>query len=213
MKSGIYTIVNLKNEKKYIGSTSNFESRWYGHIRHLRKGSHPNFHLQRAWNKYGEENFKFEIVLTCEKNELLDFEQMLIDEECPEYNIAKIAGSPMKDRKQSKEAIFKISQSLKGNKRTLNFKPTSETLLKMSNSAKGNTRRLGTVHTEETLRRMSEVKLNKKFTQEHKDKLSEAHKGKVFSEEHCAKISATKKLNNLNKNITKEVLTVWGCAL
>ena len=68
--TGIYMIRNLKNGKVYIGQSVDIRSRWYKHKNDLRKKSHRNIKLQNAWNKYGEENFSFEVVLTCSKEEL-----------------------------------------------------------------------------------------------------------------------------------------------
>lgn len=53
-KSGIYRIVNLANDKFYIGSAVNLERRWYMHRNRLNAGKHRNAHLQAAWSKYGE---------------------------------------------------------------------------------------------------------------------------------------------------------------
>ncbi len=47
----------------YVGSTINpFWNRWICHRKRLRKGIHHSSHLQSAWNKYGENNFVFEII-------------------------------------------------------------------------------------------------------------------------------------------------------
>jgi group I intron endonuclease len=94
-KSGIYKIVNILDGKIYIGSSSNFCKRWNGHITCLRKNKHHSPHLQNAWNKYGEENFKFEIVEVVEDfNKLFEREQYYIDlYKCfghDGYNAAKI---------------------------------------------------------------------------------------------------------------------------
>lgn len=59
MKICIYEILNLINQKEYIGQTTNFSRRKQTHINNLRKNKHINKKLQNAWNKYGEENFKF----------------------------------------------------------------------------------------------------------------------------------------------------------
>lgn len=62
-KQGVYAIRNLINGKLYIGSTVNsFNARWQCHRKRLRKGCHHSQHLQAAWNKYGENNFSFEII-------------------------------------------------------------------------------------------------------------------------------------------------------
>ena len=60
---GIYRITNLINGKSYIGKTGmNFGDRWDSHRSLLNSGKHDNPHLQRAWSKYGQQNFEFEIV-------------------------------------------------------------------------------------------------------------------------------------------------------
>lgn len=47
----------------YVGQTTqNSTRRFAAHRYNLRRGNHYNSHLQRAWNKYGEENFVFDII-------------------------------------------------------------------------------------------------------------------------------------------------------
>lgn len=63
MKTGVYTITNLVNGKIYVGSTKqSFKERWACHLCLLKGNKHINTHLQSSWNKYGESNFKFEIL-------------------------------------------------------------------------------------------------------------------------------------------------------
>jgi group I intron endonuclease len=62
MKNVIYKIRNVVNDKFYVGSTNNTKVRFKNHRRLLRKGKHHCKHLQAAWNKYGEDCFKFEVV-------------------------------------------------------------------------------------------------------------------------------------------------------
>ena len=57
--SGIYTIICKTTGKYYIGSAVWIRKRWRNHREDLRKGKHHNLYLQRAWNKYGEDNFDF----------------------------------------------------------------------------------------------------------------------------------------------------------
>ena len=37
-------------------------ARWRSHRSHLRRGTHPNAHLQAAWDKYGEGAFRFYVL-------------------------------------------------------------------------------------------------------------------------------------------------------
>lgn len=60
--SGIYCIENLSNSKKYIGQSVNISDRWKKHISELNRGSHHNDYLQKAWNKYGKNEFKFYVL-------------------------------------------------------------------------------------------------------------------------------------------------------
>ena len=70
MSIGIYKIQNLVNGKIYIGQSVNIEKRWSTHRSALENNYHYNIHLQSAWKKYGEENFKFSIVEKCNIDQL-----------------------------------------------------------------------------------------------------------------------------------------------
>ena len=60
MKFNYYQIINLTNNKTYIGITEKTcEERWKKHIQLLNKNKHPNWLLQSDWNKFGESSFKF----------------------------------------------------------------------------------------------------------------------------------------------------------
>ena len=77
---GIYGIQNKINGKIYIGKTGmNFGDRWDSHRALLRAGKHFNQYLQRAWTKYGEENFEFIVIEDCVVEELDDKERYYIE--------------------------------------------------------------------------------------------------------------------------------------
>lgn len=61
----IYEIVNLKNNKRYIGSTNNPYQRWKQHIRasYTKDNISYNYPLQCAIRKYGVNNFVFSVIL------------------------------------------------------------------------------------------------------------------------------------------------------
>jgi len=95
MRSGIYRIRNIVNDKCYIGSAAYFASRKGVHFHNLRHNKHCNNHLQRAFNKYGEDSFVFEILCVCLPEDLISLEQHYIDTYIPEYNICRIAGNTL----------------------------------------------------------------------------------------------------------------------
>ena len=107
--SGIYKITNLFNGSFYIGSSSDIERRFAQHFNDLRKNKHHSILLQRSVNKYGLENFIFEIIDYCNEDELLTLEQFYIDTLQPDYNILKTAGSCL-GVKRSDETKKKISE-------------------------------------------------------------------------------------------------------
>lgn len=77
--SGIYKISNKTNNKVYVGSSSFIQARLRQHKSHLLKNIHCNKHLQSSFNKYGLENFSFELIEECEIDNLINREQYWID--------------------------------------------------------------------------------------------------------------------------------------
>lgn len=61
--SGIYAIENLKEKKIYIGESYAIENRWISHKYCLKTGIKVNRKLKKDWDKLGEENFKFDILI------------------------------------------------------------------------------------------------------------------------------------------------------
>lgn len=76
---GIYRITNTVNGKSYVGQSGNIKTRFEQHRSELRHNKHDNDYLQNAWNKYGEENFIFEIIKLCSRDELDELEIYYID--------------------------------------------------------------------------------------------------------------------------------------
>lgn len=70
----IYRIRNKKTGKCYHGQTVQEVQRYWktAHINLLRKNEHFNSYLQRAWNKYGESAFIFEVVKEANSIEKLN---------------------------------------------------------------------------------------------------------------------------------------------
>ena len=63
---GVYKITCKSTGRYYIGATTDsFRKRWCKHLGALRWGKHHNIRLQRAFDKYTEEDFVFSIVEDC----------------------------------------------------------------------------------------------------------------------------------------------------
>lgn len=77
---GIYCIENIIDNRKYIGLSRDIYRRWGEHKSELRRGTHANVYLQNAWNKYGEDNFEFNIVELCDPFVICDRERYYIAE-------------------------------------------------------------------------------------------------------------------------------------
>jgi group I intron endonuclease len=127
-KSGIYCIENLINHKKYIGQSNNIEYRWKQHKYELNRGCHDNDYLQKAWNKYGCDNFNFYIIELCDIEMLNELEVYYIDfydtlNRDNGYNLTSGGGA---NKYYSKEVCEKISRALVGHEVSL------ETRIKLS---------------------------------------------------------------------------------
>lgn len=65
----VYSITNIENGKKYIGSTVNYEKRHRAHLNGLRGSYHDNRLLQQDFDIYGEDSFVFEIICKTDSEE------------------------------------------------------------------------------------------------------------------------------------------------
>lgn len=128
MNSGIYSIVNVENNFLYIGSSSVLTRRWSHHKSMLNGKRHHSDRLQSAWNLFGSDKFKFEILeLVSDESQLKIREQCWInfyDSANPEkgYNIENDAVR----HTHSEETRIKISNSNKALKRK--YVATPETI-------------------------------------------------------------------------------------
>ena len=130
--SGIYKLINLVNGKFYIGSAVKFRKRRDLHFLDLRNNRHHSRYLQNAFNKYGKDNFKFEIIEICEKEKLIEREQYYLDILNPNYNVCKRTDSRL-GVKSTPEHIAKIIAANTGQKRS------KETCEKIGASKRGTT--------------------------------------------------------------------------
>jgi group I intron endonuclease len=110
----VYAITNTVNGRQYIGSTVNYKQRWGDHRRMLRRDTHHSFVLQRAWNKYGEAAFKFELLVVCPKELRVEYENRLMATRT--YNVLRTAREAIvrRGRRHSEATKSKMSAAHKG---------------------------------------------------------------------------------------------------
>ena len=92
--TGIYEISSIKKPARfYIGSAIDIQKRWKRHLQQQRKGKHGNRFLQSHFDKYGEDDLRFEILHTCAGECLIEKEQKFMDALKPSFNLCPAAGS------------------------------------------------------------------------------------------------------------------------
>lgn len=134
--SGIYIITCLYNNKHYIGKSNHCIHRLNQHKNSLRKNKHHSFHLQRAWNKYGEKNFEFSILDTYEEEFLLSMEGYWVNLlNSSDRNFGYNIDIPISNSKHIVNPTTKLKHSNRMKKR----KVSEETKQKLSILNKGKT--------------------------------------------------------------------------
>lgn len=136
MARGIYKIINITNNKFYVGSAVDLKRRKSRHFSELRNNKHNNAKLQNAWNKYGESSFIFVVVEELEQNaDLLAAENVWLKEHVGKeycYNLGIDATAPM----------LGVSGELSP---TWGYKHTPENILRIAASSRGRTQDAETI--------------------------------------------------------------------
>ena len=186
----VYEIVNTANKKRYIGSTMNFHQRCNKHRNDLIKGNHHCIYLQRAWDKYGESCFEFNIIETfsdidsCRKaeQELLDTLYGSIYYTC---NVS--SGGDLISYNPNRATIVKrMTESV--NKRYSNMSlEERKTLYGRKGKRNG---MYGKKHSAETIAKIRKAKLGK----------PSANKGRRLSDEQRKRLSEVAKTRTGSKN-------------
>lgn len=149
-ESGIYFIVCLINQKKYIGGSGWLKRRKVDHFSLLRNNRHWNKNLQGDWNKYGEENFEFKIIEYCCKENIPDKEKSYI-------------------------LAYKTINVSYGYNKILN---TGTHSLSEEAREKIRNQKIGSKHSAETIRKMKEIHKEVWHTPEAREKIRRANLGK-----------------------------------
>jgi group I intron endonuclease len=187
---GVYFASGLNTSESfvlngYIGSTEDLNHRIRaGHISLLNSGKHQNPIFQKAWDKYGQDNFVWFQLEETTSGTQFQREQWYLDnwrpfaDEGRGFNIAKDALNPPshKGKKRSEEFKRKVSEAQSGeNGYWYGVRGASHPIF-------------GSKHKEESLMKMSSSRTGEKQTQEHKNKVSAALKGKKKTPEHNERV-------------------------
>ena len=200
----VYKITNNINGKVYIGQTYHVKQRFYQHTH-----SSQNKHLHSAFEKYGIDNFTFEVLFTGLTKEESDIEEIRLIAEYDSANSSKgynhrLGGSRGKN---SPETKAKMSEAFKGRKMS------AEAREKMSKARKG------VKHSPEHTKHLNEGLKRYYETHDHPSK------GKKWSEERkahykeCIKRGKESHRWNNGKPVaqidpkTGNVVVVYACAM
>jgi group I intron endonuclease len=184
MKSGVYTITSLIDNKIMVGQSVNANNRMSQHLFHLKQGTHDNPHLQRSFVKYGESNFLFEILEYTEIPFLFSAENFwcnLLNSHNPNFGYNIKPTNPSGYSTHSKETRLKISLANTGKKRSV----------------------------EQNKKQSERMKIFIK-TPESNTKRSIALKGKIVSEETKLKMAISKKSRGDQRSSDGKIKTAKG---
>lgn len=141
MTISVYKITHAYSQKFYLGYSVSTEKRFANHKNMLRRGVHHCIHLQRAWDKYGEGEFRFSILDVCKtKEEAIEKEQMYLDAEFDGgamYNSAN-SNDPLETMKYAltKEAISKNTTSKRKSRKFIEALEINRLLAKLPSAQK-----------------------------------------------------------------------------
>lgn len=163
-KIGIYKITNTLTGRCYIGSSITIKDRLKNHYRELTANRHKNSKFQRAWNKYGKEVFKFEVLeylkfpSNYDKNTVnqhLECREMFYIDSYPKsklYNLRTVERGRLGHKMPASQIE---NQKLYNSPRLREMAKYSQPLAAQA--------RIGSSHTDESLIKMSKAKRNSPY--------------------------------------------------
>lgn len=185
MVSGIYTIIHRDSGRWYVGQSQDIGVRLSTHRTRLKSGTHHNAKLQRAWDKYGEDAFSFEVMILAPVWMLDDLEQAYLDDpETSHFNIAKDSIAPARGGKHTPESLARMRVAQKGHA------VSQDTRDRISEAHRG---RKMPPRSKETRAKISEAARTRYQDPVNRAKMSEALRGRVITDSARAKMSAAQR--------------------
>jgi group I intron endonuclease len=188
----LYRIINKINGKIYIGQTVEPDKRWY---QHRRDAANPTMVIHHAINKYGADNFEFEVIAGCKTwDDANDTETLLVSQynslvSEQGYNVS-LGGYNAPKSEEWKQAMRDWHASLSPEERQEISKKQSEATINQI-ATQGHPAQ-GRIVTEEERELYRKIRLDNpiEYTEEIRKNMSESHIGKVIPEEQRKKMAA-----------------------
>lgn len=193
--AAIYVIANKVNHKIYLGSTMDAGVRLRGHTNNLRREVHHNVYLQRAWDKYGEENFKIfpieefkeisEDLLRAKEKEFINKFNLC------NHNFGYNISADPQNKEVSGETRKRMSEIKVGRKRSIEIRRRISETRKRLGLSKGEknpmygkpSAMLGKCHSKTTIEKMCLAATGRKVAPETRKRISEAAKKRLKNKE------------------------------
>lgn len=197
---GIYIILNTINGKKYVGQSKRLARRHRRHFNELKNNNHVNSHLQRAWNKYGGENFEFKVILNCDVDDLTYYENFFIN-----YFDSKNYGYNITDANQSFPDNSGENNGMYGKQSPIRRTDIDEHIYEIANQYKNGTLINELAEEWNTARKIIREKLRMVLTKEEMEKINRINQRspKIERRNHLGtKHDLTSKMNMSKSNNT-----------
>lgn len=102
--SAVYQIINTITNDRYVGSSVDVKRRWMQHNCKCFWKQCPNKKLYQDMQKYGPENFRFQILASVMPEHLKQVEQEFIDMLNPTYNVIYAKGNNPESNKKYEQS-------------------------------------------------------------------------------------------------------------
>ena len=197
----IYSITNIKNNKKYVGMTSKSileSTEYYG----------SGLYIKRAIKKQGKQDFVKEILEICETIEELKKQEVywIYKIKCKHpigYNLTDGGDGVINPTKNVRKKISNKLKNLTGkNHQHYGMKRSKETKQKMRNA------QLGKILSRETRDKISGAKTGFKYPKEFGEKMSKILKGIKHNKEWNEKVARNQPSNRATVQYDKEMNVV-----
>ena len=200
----IYLITNKINGKQYIGQTirDDINTRWKQH----KNNKSANMPISHAYNKYGIENFKFQIICICFDEDCNKFEKEYIQK----FNTISPNGYNLREGGENSrhhpDTINKLSKIMKDkwkitNHPCIGLKYSEEYKKKMSDSVKQTLKEKKINGVEQNIKCLENLK---EASEKRKRKIAQYSKENILIKEYNS-ITDAEKYTNINNRRISEV--------